>query len=132
MKENPIVIFDGVCNYCNGLVNFAIKRDPKAVLRFCPSQSDTGTRLLSDAGLSLTPDSAVLVDDGKIYTNSTSVVRIAKYLKWPYKALYGLILIPRPIRDALYMWFARRRYKFFGKKDTCMIPTSEVRSRFIL
>ena len=128
----PIVLFDGVCNFCNYWVNFAIKRDKKKKLRFTPLQGETAKRLLPQYNISSTSLSSVIFIDGnKIYTQSSAAIRICKYLDGGWKLFYGLMIIPKFFRDWLYTVIARNRYKWFGKKDVCMIPTPEMRTRFL-
>ncbi|RYY54084.1 MAG: thiol-disulfide oxidoreductase DCC family protein [Chitinophagaceae bacterium] len=131
MNSHPIILFDGVCNYCNSMVNYAIRHDPHAKLRFAPLQSLVGESLRKEYGIPPSIDSVILVDDGRIYAYSDAALRIAKYLNWPAKMLNSLLLVPKFIRQPFYKWVARNRYKWFGKKETCMIPSAEVRSRFI-
>ena len=131
MEENPIVLFDGVCNYCNAMVNFAIRHDKKALLKFSPLQSEAGKRLKEEYKIAPGVDSVILIDNGKAYTHSDAAIRIAKYLQWPAKAFFGFIIVPKFIRQPFYKWIARNRYKWFGKKNECMVPTKEVRERFL-
>lgn len=131
MQENPIVLFDGVCNYCNTMVNFAIRNDKKAILKFAPLQSETGKRIREEYKIAPGIDSVILIDNGRVYTYSDAAFRIAKHLPWPAKALYGFIIIPKFIRQPFYKWIARNRYKWFGKKEECMVPTSDVKARFL-
>lgn len=139
-----VVLFDGVCNFCDWSVNFTIDRDRHGYFKFAPFQSDEGRRLAARFGFEpatatetvatddLVPiDSVVLVEDGVATTHSTAALRILRKLGWPWSWLYVLIVIPRPIRDYFYKLFAKYRYRFFGKKDQCMIPTPEVRARFL-
>lgn len=128
----PLVLFDGVCNFCNGSVNFIIKRDPRAIFRFAALQSEAGRKMLEECGVS--PDgieSVVLIEDGRLFEASTASLRIAKRLGAPWSWTYALILIPKFVRDGLYKLFARNRYRLFGQKDACMMPTAEVRARFL-
>ena len=130
--NDPLVLFDGVCNLCNGFVQFAVARDPEARFRFGALQSDAARRLVE--GLRFPgplPDSIVLVEDGHAYVKSTAALRIARRLRAPWPLAYGLIVVPRAWRDRLYDLVARRRYRWFGRRDTCMVPTPELRSRFI-
>ena len=128
----PIVLFDGVCNFCNYWVNFAIKRDKKKKLRFTPLQGETAKRLLPQYNISSTSLSSVIFIDGnKAYTQSSAAIRICKYLDGGWKLFYGLMIIPKFFRDWIYNIIARNRYKWFGKKDVCMIPTPEMRARFL-
>jgi predicted DCC family thiol-disulfide oxidoreductase YuxK len=124
-SDRPVVLFDGVCNLCNGVVRFIIARDPSARFRFAPLQ-------WAVAGAAPgTADSIVLVVAGKRYTRSTAALRIARGLRFPWPLLYALVLVPRPLRDLVYDWVARHRYGWFGKRETCMVPTPEVRGRFL-
>lgn len=127
---NPIILFDGVCNFCNGSVNFIIGLDRQSVFRFAPLQSAHGRRYVEEFGLQ-DIDSIILVEDGRAYTHSTAALRIARRLGGAWRLLYAGIAIPRFLRDPLYKLFAANRYRLFGKKDECMIPTPSVRSRFL-
>jgi len=127
----PVILFDGVCNYCNFMVNFAIRHDKNARLQFAPLQSDTGKALLQQYQLPADTDSVVFIDQGKVMLHSDAALGIARYLDWPAKILYGFIILPRFIRNPFYKWIAKNRYRFFGKKETCMIPTPDVKSRFL-
>jgi predicted DCC family thiol-disulfide oxidoreductase YuxK len=132
MEETRVVLFDGVCNFCNYWVNFAIKRDHKKKLRFTPLQGETAKRLLPQYNLNPTSLSSVIfIDNGKAWTQSSAAIRICKHLDGGYKLFYGLIIIPKFIRDFLYNIIARNRYKWFGKKESCMVPTQELRERFL-
>ena len=132
MQENQVILFDGVCNFCNYLVNFAIKKDKKKILRFAPLQGETAKRLITDYKINHTTLSSVIfIDNGKAYTQSSAALRICKHLDSGWKLFYGLIVIPKFIRDAIYNIIARNRYKWFGKKDTCMIPTPWIKDRFL-
>jgi predicted DCC family thiol-disulfide oxidoreductase YuxK len=127
-----VVLFDGVCNFCNGTVKFIIARDPHAYFGFAALQSPTARRLLERcASPPRAADSLVLVEQGKCYTRSTAALGIVRRLRRPWCLLYGLIVVPRPIRDALYDWLARNRYRWFGKRDECLVPDTDTRSRFL-
>ena len=129
---SAIILFDGVCNFCNGSVNFIIERDARGDFKFAPLQSEIGEQLLKENGIDKAEtDSVVLIEDGKAYTHSTAALRIARKLDGAWKWFYYLIFVPRFIRDAFYKLFARFRYTLFGKKDECMIPTPEIRARFL-
>ncbi len=126
------MLFDGVCNLCNGSVLFVIDRDPAGHFQFAPLQSDPGRQLLQRhgyAGADLS--SIVLVDGGRLYTRSTAALRIARRLTWPWRLLHALIVVPRPVRDAVYGLIARNRYRWFGREEACRIPTPELRHRFL-
>jgi predicted DCC family thiol-disulfide oxidoreductase YuxK len=132
-NENGIILFDGVCNFCNTSINAIIRLDKKKYFRFAAIQSETGKHLMNKFGLDPVKfDSVILVDDNKAYVFSSAVLNIARKLKSIYQLAYVGILIPRFIRDPLYKWIAKNRYKWFGKKDACMIPSPELRSRFLL
>jgi len=126
-----LVLFDGVCNFCNGAVNWIIAHDPKAKFKFAPLQSEFGEQMRRQFGISDDIDSIILIENGRAYTHSSAALRILKALGGIWPLGYIGIVVPRPIRDWFYKWFARNRYRWFGKQDACMIPTAEVRSRFV-
>lgn len=127
-----IVLFDGVCNFCNGSVNFMIGHDAAGCFKFAPLQSETGKALLDKFGIDTTEtDSIILVEDDKAYTHSTAALRIARKLDGVWSWFYIFRFVPRPIRDLFYKLFAKYRYRLFGKKDVCMMPTPEIRQRFL-
>lgn len=130
--QPPTILFDGVCNLCNGSVQFILRRDPQARLRFASLQSEAGRRLVTEQGLD--PEvlnSVILIEDGKVYRESAAALRIARHMDGAWKLLRVLVLIPRPIRDAVYRLIARNRYRWFGKSETCWLPTPELRARFL-
>lgn len=130
--QAPTILFDGVCNLCNGSIQFILKRDPRARFRFASLQSESGRRLVTENGLD--PDvlsSVILIEDGKVYRESTAALRIARHMSGAWKLLRVFVLIPRPIRDAVYRMIARNRYRWFGKSETCWLPTPELRARFL-
>jgi predicted DCC family thiol-disulfide oxidoreductase YuxK len=131
ITDERIVLFDGICNYCNAMVNFAIRNDKKTVLKFAPLQSQAGKRLKEEYKIAPGIDSVILIEQGKVYTYSDAAIRIAKHLRWPAKAMYGLKIIPEFIRQPFYKWIAKNRYTWFGKKEECMVPTPEVKARFL-
>lgn len=132
MNTHPIILFDGVCNLCNSSVQYVIKHDPNELFRFASLQGNTGQQLLKQYGLSTNDmNSFILVRDNKAYTRSAAALNVAKQLTGFAKLLYGFIIVPPFIRDAVYDLIARNRYKWFGKKDSCMIPTAALRSRFL-
>ncbi|MDQ0243488.1 putative DCC family thiol-disulfide oxidoreductase YuxK [Bacillus fengqiuensis] len=127
-----IILFDGVCNFCDGAVQFIIKRDPKAHFSFASLQSKSGQDLLTKWDLPTdTFNSMVYAKGNRIYTKSTAALKIARELKGGWPLLYALILIPKPIRDIVYDLIAKNRYKWFGQKDECMVPSPDVRKRFL-
>lgn len=112
------------------MVNFAIRNDPKARLRFAPLQSEVAQKLLASHNITETPDSVVLVENDKISFHSTATIRISKYLQGPARLLFAFIIAPKFLRDPIYKWIARHRYKWFGKRESCMVPTEKVKERF--
>ena len=131
-ETHPILLFDGVCNMCDGFVQFIMKRDKPGKFRFAPLQSEAGQQLLQHFDLTSDKiDSVVLIDNGKSYIKSTAALRAGKKLGGLWGLPYILIIVPASIRNAGYDFIARNRYKWFGEKDACMIPTPEVRSRFL-
>lgn len=130
--DQRIVLFDGVCNLCNASVQFIIRHDRHDRFRFCSLQSETGQRFLRQFHLPADEFTTfVLIDNGDIYTRSTAALRVLRFLGgWPAVA-YMFILVPRRCRDWVYGKVAQNRYVWFGKKDTCMIPTPSVRRKFI-
>ena len=129
---HPTVLFDGVCNFCDASINFVIGNDKRSYFRFAPLQSEAGARLQRQYGFDPSQlDTFVLIEGGKAYLRSTAALRIARRLGGVYPALYAAIVVPRPLRDILYNWFAKRRYRWFGRKDECMVPTADVKDRFL-
>ncbi|EMA59596.1 thiol-disulfide oxidoreductase DCC family protein [Halorubrum lipolyticum] len=127
-----VVLFDGVCNLCNGLVSVLIPRDPDGRLQFAALQSDAGQDLLTRHGLPTEGfDSFVLVEGEQLYTKSDAAIRVAELLGWPYRAARVGRLIPSGLRDPLYDVVADNRYDWFGRKDQCMIPDEDVSDRFL-
>jgi len=127
-----VVLFDGVCNLCNGSVQFIIAHDPHANFRFAALQSDAAQRLLRESGArGPLPDSVILVAQGQVYTRSSAALRIVRRLAFPWPLLYAFIVVPSPLRDIAYDFIARNRYKWFGKRESCMLPTPELRTRFL-
>ena len=129
---SAVVLFDGVCNFCNGAVNFVIARDRNAYFKFAPLQSDVGVERQREYGIDMKKtDSIILVEDGKVFLHSTAALKIAWHLNGLWPVFYVFIIVPRPLRDWAYKLFAKYRYKLFGKQDACMIPTPDVRARFL-
>jgi predicted DCC family thiol-disulfide oxidoreductase YuxK len=130
--SQPLVLFDGVCNLCNGAVRFLVPRDRTGLLRFAHIQSATGQAVLRQHGLSITDwDSFVFVEDGRAYVKSAAAFRIARFLRRPWPLLRLFRCLPRPMTDWLYDRVARNRYALFGKRDQCLVPSEELRGRFI-
>lgn len=132
MSNGPIILFDGVCNLCNSSVQFVIRHDPLGKFRFASLQSITGQQLLQQHHLPLNNFSSfVLIEDGKAYTQSTGALKATRHLKGLWKMLYGFIIVPAFIRNSIYNWIANNRYKWFGRQDSCMIPTPALKARFL-
>lgn len=132
MKQPSVVLFDGFCNLCSGSVQFIIKRDPHSKFRFASLQSDFGRQQVARFGFDPAQvDSIVLIEGDRVYRQSDAALRIARQLPGMWPVLYAGIILPRFLRDAIYNWIARNRYRFFGKKDACWIPTPELKSRFL-
>jgi predicted DCC family thiol-disulfide oxidoreductase YuxK len=127
-----LVLFDGVCNLCNGFVQFVVARDPAGRFQFGALQSASARRVLDlyDTPDPL-PDTIVLVEDGRVFTRSTAALRIARRLTFPWPLASAFLAVPRPLRDWIYDLVARHRYRWFGKRDHCMVPAPALRSRFI-
>ena len=130
--DENIVIFDGVCNFCNSSVNFIIRHDPNVKFLFVTMQSKRTQKLLTQYQIdSNKTDSIVLIKNGKAFIKSGAVLEIAKGLSGIWPIFYVFKIIPSSLRNYLYDLFAARRYKLFGKKDACMIPNAELRERFL-
>ena len=132
MFHQPVILFDGVCNLCNGAVQFIMKHDKAGLYKFASLQGDSGQQLLQKYQLPLSAfNSFVLIENNVTYTRSTAALKVARNLSGITKLLYGFIIVPAFIRDAIYNLISRNRYKWFGKQDNCMIPTPELRNRFL-
>ena len=126
-----IVLFDGECNFCNTSVQFIIKRDPKGYFHFAAQQSDIGETLKRQYSVPDTMDSILVIDQNKVYNSSDAAIHISRHLKGLWGYLHVLKAIPKPIRDLVYKFIAKNRYAWFGKKDSCMVPSPEMRNRFL-
>lgn len=132
MTDHPVLLFDGVCNFCNGTVNFVIRRDPKSKIQFAPLQSNTGSELAKQFGISAGDlQSFVFIEKGKAYNRSTAALKVCTYLNAGWSLCRIFLGVPLFIRDGIYNWIAKNRYKWFGKKETCMIPSADVKARFL-
>ena len=130
--DGPVVLFDGVCNLCNGFVQFVIPRDPDGRIRFAPLQSVPGQELLRRHDFATADfDTIMLVKDDQAYTKSDAVLRIADVLGWPYSMARVGRLLPAPLRDWFYDVIADNRYDWFGRRDRCMVPDEDVDDRFL-
>ena len=130
-KIQPIVFFDGVCNFCNASVQWIIKKEAQALFLFAPLQGDAAKQKLNLDLQNSPPASVILYENGKVYSKSTAALRIARYLKWPWRILVIFTIVPAFMRDIFYDIIANNRYKWFGKQDSCMLPSAELRSRFL-
>src|SRR5437773_11612434 len=130
---HAVILFDGVCNFCNRSVNFVIKRDKRGYFRFAPWQERKGAEIAHRHGIDPEQrDTFVLIENGRAYRKSGAALRVVRRLGGMYTLAFGLVAIPPFVRDFAYDWFARRRYRWFGKRDECMVPTPEVRERFLM
>jgi predicted DCC family thiol-disulfide oxidoreductase YuxK len=130
--DSSIILFDGMCNFCNSSINFIIKHDKKNHFRFAPLQSEAGKQLLNQLNLiDSNSDTIILIENNKLYKRSDAVLRIAKHLDRAYFLLFGFLIIPRFLRDGVHKYISLNRYKWFGKNDICIIPTPELRRKFI-
>lgn len=131
-KEKPVLLFDGYCNLCSGSVIFIIKREKRDIFRFASLQSEFAKDLLSklNSGENI-PDSIVLVEANEVYYKSKAALKVARRLKFPWPLLYIFIVIPPFIRDWLYDFIAKRRYRWFGKKQQCFVPQKDIQHKFL-
>ncbi|GAA0453306.1 thiol-disulfide oxidoreductase DCC family protein [Alkalibacillus silvisoli] len=125
-----VILFDGVCNLCNGVVQFLIKRDSNDVFRFAALQSQLGERITNNIKQS-NLDSIIVITNDKVYTRSEAALQIIKQMDGAWRFLYLLRIIPKPLRDHLYDMIARNRSKLFGQRETCMMPTPELKRKFL-
>lgn len=133
-SAHPVVLFDGVCNLCNGAVQFIVDRDPAGTLRFASLQSKAGGDLLRAHGMTPPegdPDSIILIESGRVHSHSGAALRIARHLRGLWKVFYAALVVPWFVRDAVYRFIARNRYRWFGKSEQCRVPTPELRARFL-
>lgn len=126
-----IVLFDGVCNFCNGLVNFIIRHDNARKFKFAPLQSKIGKDLRAKYDVAENTDSIILIENDQAFLHSTAALRVARQIGGIYSLSYVFIVVPAFIRNWAYKMFAKYRYGMFGKTDTCMIPTPDVKERFL-
>ena len=130
--RNPIILFDGVCNFCSSIVEFAIKRDPGGIFKYAPLQSEIGRKLLYKFQLPTDEfDSFILIEGEHCFLRSTATLKLFRRLNGLWPILYILIVVPRPIRDFVYNIVAKYRYRLFGRRSDCFIPTPDIRSRFL-
>jgi len=134
-EGHTIVLFDGVCNLCSGVVRFIVARDPHARFRFAALQSDAARRACAEVGATplaaFEPDSVIVIAEGRALERSDAALAIAARLPFPWPVLGAFRILPRGVRDRLYRLVAKNRYRWFGRSDTCMVPTPELRARFL-
>ncbi len=132
MLQESILLFDGHCSLCNGAVDFVLKRDTKKKLLLASIQGTAGQGVLKKYELPPSYlDTLVLVEEGKVYLGSTAALRVARFLGGGWPLFYGLIIIPKGVRDRIYQWISRNRYQWFGRRDTCRIPTASESAHFL-
>ena len=130
-KMGGILLFDGVCNFCNGSVQFIIKRDQAAYFQFASIQSEAGQALLTQYKIPVEIGSVVFIENGRAYTESTAALKVCRQLDGAWKLFYVLLIVPPFIRNFVYRLFAKNRYRLFGQTEACMLPTKEQRKRFL-
>ena len=131
-QPHPVILFDGECNLCSGAVQFVIKRDPTAIFRFASLQSEFGQKVARQFNMNEEEmKTFILLKDRKIFTKSTGALMVAKRLSGLWPILYGFIIIPPFIRNAVYNFISANRYKWFGKKNECWVPTPKLKERFL-
>ncbi|HYG20799.1 MAG TPA: thiol-disulfide oxidoreductase DCC family protein [Ohtaekwangia sp.] len=131
-NDHPVILFDGVCNLCSAFVIFVIKRDPLARLRFASLQSRYARLKLQEIGRN--PDAlhtVIFIEHGKVFERSDAALEICRYLNGAWPALRIVLIFPRFLRNWVYDVISRNRYKWFGRKDACMVPTPELKARFL-
>lgn len=130
--NHGVLLFDGVCNLCNGFINFVIDHDPEGYFRFGTLQREPAQSFLRSAGYNPEAlDSVVLVQDGRVYRESGAALRVMQRLGFPWMLMAVFQAVPRPLRDAVYRWIAANRYDWFGKRAQCRLPTPDLEARFI-
>jgi predicted DCC family thiol-disulfide oxidoreductase YuxK len=129
---HPILLFDGVCNYCNRWVNFIIRHDPKKKFRFAALQSEAGKKILKQYSIPKTEDTVILIYNEKVYLKSSAGLHILFHIGGIYSLGFAFIIFPVYVRDFYYDIIARNRYKWWGKRESCMFPTEDIRDRFLI
>ncbi len=131
-KHHPIILFDGYCNLCNSSIQWIIKRDKKALFRFTALQSEIAESLLDKTNpLESNIQSIILIEGVKVFSQSEAIIRIASHLGWFWSLANIFLLVPKSLRDIVYNFIAKNRYRWFGKRDSCMLPAGDVLSRFL-
>lgn len=130
--EKSVILFDGLCNYCSGIIRFIARHDKKDYYLFSATQKEAGKQLLKKHSLeNIASESVILIDKDKIYIKSTAVLRVYRHLSGLIPVLYALIIVPRFVRDIIYDFIAVRRYKWFGKRISCMVPDEQLKKKFL-
>ena len=133
IREKAVILFDGVCNFCNAMVNFIIRQDKRNVFLFAPLQSNAGQKLLEQYNIDWREnDSFVVIDRGKAHIKGNAALKLYDRLPWYWKWTQIFWLVPKSIRNRVYNLIARNRYKWFGKRDQCMLPSPQLREKFLL
>lgn len=130
-SNSPIILFDGACSLCSGSVTFILRRDRRRRFRFAALQSPAARRLLGDRHPIELPDSLILLQGGRLFTRSAAALRIARQLRFPWPCFAALWLVPRPLRDWAYDVLARRRHRWFGRRDACLLPDPRWQELFL-
>jgi len=130
--EKPILLFDGICNLCNGFVQFVLSNEKDSDITFASLQSETGQKLLKDFKVTQKGlESIVFIENGKVYEKSSAVLKITKHLKMPWNLASGFAIVPQFLSNGIYDLVAKNRYRMFGKKEVCWIPEPKWKNRFI-
>jgi predicted DCC family thiol-disulfide oxidoreductase YuxK len=127
----PIMLYDGVCNLCNSSVRFVLKRDKAGIFRFAALQSAKACELLEPYGTKVGLDTIYLIENGRLYDRSSAALRIMRRLRFPWPLMTIFLVVPKPLRDIVYNWIGRNRYRWFGHTDACQIPDAAVQNRFL-
>jgi predicted DCC family thiol-disulfide oxidoreductase YuxK len=131
-SADTVLVYDGVCGLCDAVVRFALRHDRRGRIKFAALQSPVGERIRVWAGVTADgPGTMIVVERGSAYTRSSAVLRLARNLNWPFPLLFCGVIVPRVLRDAVYNFIARNRYRWFGKHDSCTLPTPELKQRFL-
>ncbi|SDH64455.1 Predicted thiol-disulfide oxidoreductase YuxK, DCC family [Pedobacter terrae] len=132
ISKNPVIFFDGVCNLCNASVQFVIEHDQKDLFKFTALQGDYAKETLPKFNADLEKLATILLlEDGKLYTKSSAALRVARKLNGLIPLLYTFIIVPKFMRDWVYDWIAKNRYKWWGKQESCWVPTPALKSKFL-
>ena len=132
IQKQSIVFFDGVCNLCNGFVQFVLKNEANSCYKFCNLQSDFASNFFKEKQFNSNGiDSVIVFENNQFYIESKAAFKIINKLKWPYKALNVFIIIPKFINNLLYKFIAKNRYKIFGKSNVCWVMNEQTKNRFL-